>query len=232
MLWDGNIMKYLSVCSGIEAATVAWHPMGWTPAAFSENLDRLVNLDCGFADRAKVGFLQSSGMDKAMAVRAKDDAVGKRVRAAFAALNDVVGIARRFIPSAAHALVGKHPAQRPHPTTSIGVDIALGEHVGLPLIPRNDAGTVSPVLGERVHGTGLASVMAFYESARPSFLVHCRHFSQTAAFAKPHEDDKPLPILMALKVFSLFSIGRNSRNDRSATTLANLVIHKFSLLIG
>ena len=29
-------MRYLSVCSGIEAATVAWHHMGWEPAAFSE----------------------------------------------------------------------------------------------------------------------------------------------------------------------------------------------------
>ena len=29
-------MKYLSVCSGIEAASVAWHPLGWQPAAFSE----------------------------------------------------------------------------------------------------------------------------------------------------------------------------------------------------
>lgn len=29
-------MKYLSVCSGIEAATVAWHHLGWTPAAFAE----------------------------------------------------------------------------------------------------------------------------------------------------------------------------------------------------
>ena len=29
-------MKYLSVCSGIEAATVAWHDMGWEPAGFSE----------------------------------------------------------------------------------------------------------------------------------------------------------------------------------------------------
>ena len=29
-------MRYLSVCSGIEAATVAWHPLGWHPAAFSE----------------------------------------------------------------------------------------------------------------------------------------------------------------------------------------------------
>jgi DNA (cytosine-5)-methyltransferase 1 len=27
---------YLSVCSGIEAATVAWHRLGWTPVAFSE----------------------------------------------------------------------------------------------------------------------------------------------------------------------------------------------------
>lgn len=29
-------MKYLSVCSGIEAATVAWHGFGWTPVAFAE----------------------------------------------------------------------------------------------------------------------------------------------------------------------------------------------------
>ena len=29
-------MKYLSVCSGIEAASVAWHDLGWTPVAFSE----------------------------------------------------------------------------------------------------------------------------------------------------------------------------------------------------
>ena len=29
-------MRYGSVCSGIEAATMAWHPLGWTPAFFSE----------------------------------------------------------------------------------------------------------------------------------------------------------------------------------------------------
>jgi DNA (cytosine-5)-methyltransferase 1 len=29
-------MNYLSVCSGIEAATVAWHDLGWNSAAFSE----------------------------------------------------------------------------------------------------------------------------------------------------------------------------------------------------
>ncbi len=29
-------LRYLSVCSGIEAATQAWHPLGWRPVAFSE----------------------------------------------------------------------------------------------------------------------------------------------------------------------------------------------------
>ena len=29
-------MRYLSVCSGIEAATSAWHGLGWKPVAFSE----------------------------------------------------------------------------------------------------------------------------------------------------------------------------------------------------
>jgi len=29
-------MRYASVCSGIEAATVAWHSLGWTPVFFSE----------------------------------------------------------------------------------------------------------------------------------------------------------------------------------------------------
>lgn len=29
-------MNYLSVCSGIEAASAAWHNLGWTPVAFSE----------------------------------------------------------------------------------------------------------------------------------------------------------------------------------------------------
>lgn len=29
-------MKYLSVCSGIEAASVAWEPLGFEAVAFSE----------------------------------------------------------------------------------------------------------------------------------------------------------------------------------------------------
>lgn len=32
-------LQYLSVCSGVEAASVAWHPLGWNPVAFSE-IDR------------------------------------------------------------------------------------------------------------------------------------------------------------------------------------------------
>ncbi|HZP77503.1 MAG TPA: DNA cytosine methyltransferase [Pseudolabrys sp.] len=30
------MITYLSVCSGIEAATAAWHPLGWSPFAFAE----------------------------------------------------------------------------------------------------------------------------------------------------------------------------------------------------
>jgi site-specific DNA-cytosine methylase len=29
-------MRFLSVCSGIEAASVAWGPLGWRPVAFAE----------------------------------------------------------------------------------------------------------------------------------------------------------------------------------------------------
>ena len=29
-------MKYLSVCSGIEAVSAAWQPLGWQPAMFAE----------------------------------------------------------------------------------------------------------------------------------------------------------------------------------------------------
>jgi len=30
-------MRYASICSGIEAATCAWHPLGWHPVFFAEN---------------------------------------------------------------------------------------------------------------------------------------------------------------------------------------------------
>ncbi|VVE52065.1 Modification methylase BanI [Pandoraea morbifera] len=36
ILGDCRSLRYLSVCSGIEAATCAWHGLGWKPWAFSE----------------------------------------------------------------------------------------------------------------------------------------------------------------------------------------------------
>lgn len=33
---SGQPLRFLSVCSGIEAASVAWHPLGWRAVAFSE----------------------------------------------------------------------------------------------------------------------------------------------------------------------------------------------------
>jgi DNA (cytosine-5)-methyltransferase 1 len=36
-------MRYGSVCSGIEAATVAWHPLGWKPEFFAE-IDKFPSL--------------------------------------------------------------------------------------------------------------------------------------------------------------------------------------------
>ena len=33
---DNNALRFLSVCSGIEAASVAWKPLGWLAVAFSE----------------------------------------------------------------------------------------------------------------------------------------------------------------------------------------------------
>jgi DNA (cytosine-5)-methyltransferase 1 len=29
-------MRYATVCSGIEAPSAAWHPLGWVPVFFSE----------------------------------------------------------------------------------------------------------------------------------------------------------------------------------------------------
>ena len=33
---EGGVMKYASVCSGVEAASLAWMPLGWKPVWFSE----------------------------------------------------------------------------------------------------------------------------------------------------------------------------------------------------
>ena len=221
-------MKFGSVCSGIEAASMAFNPLGWKAVAFSEiePLNGLIDFFRCFAYRKQVCLLQFFGMGKPVAIGAKNDAVGKRVRSAIASFNDVVGIARGFIPAAAHALVAKHSAQSLHPTASICVNLALGENVGLPFVPRGDAGTVPPVFGKSIHGAGLPCVMSFDKSARPTLAVHRRHFSLAPALAKSSGDDQSFPVLVALKVFPGTSIGSNGRNFCSATTRTSNHIHK------
>ena len=59
-------MRYASVCSGIEAATVAWHPLGWEPAFFSETAEfpRAV-LEHHYPEVPLLGdFTEIEGLDK------------------------------------------------------------------------------------------------------------------------------------------------------------------------
>lgn len=225
-------MRYGSVCSGIEAASCAWHPLGWRAEFLSEVSNGLANLGRRFSDRIKVGASQSSGVRKPVAIRAKDDAVVKRMRSAFTSFDNVVSIARCLIPSAAHALIGKYSAQSLHPTAPVGVDLALGKYIGFPLVPRGAAQPISSVFGKRINGRLLPCVMALYESARSAFLVHGRHFAATPAFTKPHGDDQSFSILMALQIFPWASVGSNRRNDCSATAFASFCSRHFYLLIG
>ena len=92
-------MKYLSVCSGIEAATVAWHELGWSAAGLSEieafpaavlqhhypdvcnfgDMTRLAEwLDCGFFDPPDilVGGTPCQAFSVAGLRRSLDDARG------------------------------------------------------------------------------------------------------------------------------------------------------------
>jgi len=57
-------MRYLSVCSGVEAATLAWHGLGWTPAAFSE-IDKFPSavLAHHWPDVANLGNLEHIRVD-------------------------------------------------------------------------------------------------------------------------------------------------------------------------
>lgn len=49
-------MRYLSLCSGIETASVAWAPLGWKPVAFSEiEPFPCAVLDCHYPDVPNLG---------------------------------------------------------------------------------------------------------------------------------------------------------------------------------
>ena len=45
-------MRYGSLCSGIEAASVAWEPLGWQPAWFAE-IEPFPAADCPDGPRYK-----------------------------------------------------------------------------------------------------------------------------------------------------------------------------------
>ena len=221
-------MKFGSVCSGIEAASMAWQPLGWKAVAFSEiePLNSLIYFYRRCAYRKQVWQLQLLGVGKSVAIRAKNDAVFKCMRSTIASFNYVVGVARGFIPAAAHALVAKHSAQSLHPAASICINRSLGKNVGLPFVPWDDAGTVSTVFSKSIHGSGLSCVMSLDESSRPAFVVHRRHFSLAPALAKSSWNDESFPVLVTLKVFPWASIGSNGRNVCSATTRASNHMHK------
>ena len=44
-------MIYGSVCSGVEAATLAWEPLGWKPLFFSESIIPDVRIDCVYCKK-------------------------------------------------------------------------------------------------------------------------------------------------------------------------------------
>lgn len=56
-------MNYLSVCSGIEAASVAFHPYGWKPVAFSEIDKARPSIGCGLP-KVHVPAARTEGGDK------------------------------------------------------------------------------------------------------------------------------------------------------------------------
>ncbi len=179
-------MNYISVCSGIEAASVAWHPLGW--------LDRWVDFCSGLTNSPQRISIKFANVRKSVTVGADDHAIFKRVHSAARALNDMVGIARCLCPSASHAPVAKHSAQSAHPTAWVGVHGALCEYVALPLVPRCHAKAIPSVGRQRVYRSGLARVVPLDEPARASFCVHRRHLSQASAFAKACRNDQSLSL--------------------------------------
>lgn len=53
-------MRYLSVCSGIEAASVAWYPLGWQCAGVAEIArlrSRLALAESAIAEHSEVAYL-------------------------------------------------------------------------------------------------------------------------------------------------------------------------------
>jgi DNA (cytosine-5)-methyltransferase 1 len=60
---SGYVMRYVSICSGIEAASVAWHPLGFEPVMFAD-IDPFASavLQCRFPNVPNVGDFTQIGI--------------------------------------------------------------------------------------------------------------------------------------------------------------------------
>jgi DNA (cytosine-5)-methyltransferase 1 len=75
-------MKYLSVCSGIEAVSVAWEPLGWQPAMFAE-----IDPFCAWLLRSRYGASRPIHMPSP-----HDAASRKEAKQRAAAIRNVVAL--------------------------------------------------------------------------------------------------------------------------------------------
>jgi site-specific DNA-cytosine methylase len=83
-------VKYFSVCSGIEVATVAWRPLGWKAVGFSEIEPFPAHAACG--DRAHHAPFDTTEMAGArMAVGGRECCAALQTRHGFEKLHDLVG---------------------------------------------------------------------------------------------------------------------------------------------
>jgi DNA (cytosine-5)-methyltransferase 1 len=75
-------MKYLSVCSGIEAVSVAWQPLGWQPAMYAE-----IDPFCCWLLRSRYGASRPIFMPSP-----HDAASGKEAKQRAAAIRNIVAL--------------------------------------------------------------------------------------------------------------------------------------------
>lgn len=203
-------MRYLSVCSGIEAATVAW-------------LDGGVHGRHGSPNGGEVGAADLSDVGEAVAIRAKNYAVFQGVLPALRAGNDVVRVARAFRPAAPHTGIGEQAAHGLHPRSPVCVSGAAGKNVGLALVPRRHAAAVASVRPKGIDRAGLSGVVPLNKPARPPFVVELREHSSAPAFAGLHAGDALPPlVLVSLEEPARPPIRRSGWNLRTAPAFAKI----------
>lgn len=90
---------------------------------------------CSGADRDKFGAGDDASMSKPMTVGAEDNAVVKCLLPLFRLRNNVVAVARSFVPSASHAGVTKHFVESPCPTRLRRVNTLRCSDKAPPMVP-------------------------------------------------------------------------------------------------